>query len=76
MSYWREKTNLVVNHRKASRLWLSLNNVIGKVNLLGESPNRQMIEKGVTLKYLDITFDCSMSFKNQVDRIIIKCKNR
>lgn len=61
---------------KAIVLWCSLNSATRKANLSCISLNGQIIKKGDTLKYLDVTLDRSLQFKYHVNITIIKCKHR
>ena len=69
---WCTEMSAVVHPDKASVLWCSLDNRIVRADVPGLTIDGRNINRESNLKYLGITFDRSLSFKDHVQTVVIR----
>jgi hypothetical protein len=66
---WCDVANGKINPTKANVVWLSLNNMIVKTEVPRTVVNNEPVKRADLPKYLGVTFDRSLSFRDHVERV-------
>ena len=73
ISAWCKETGSVVNPAKATTMWCSLDNHIVNKDMPQIALGNDAIERVNKFKYLGISFDRTLSFKEHVEYIVQRC---
>ena len=76
LAEWCKEHSAVINPAKAQVLWCSLNNRIVKDPTPPITFEFEIVDRSDELKYLGITFDRTLSYKQHIDNVAVKVKKR